>query len=364
MIKCWIFGLMMLLLVGCTDSRMNKGVCRVELAIENAYNQKILLENIPPAGEPVKLLDSVLIKDRVEKHDFLISDQEEHLYRLHSADYRVDIVFINDDPSLKIKADYFNGNQFDFINSPSSSSLHNFLRLVKDKMERNKKKYPLTIDKKSTITRIPEEVQSDYRNYVDTVASPAAALYIYNAVDFGEDRKALKEFILKLGKRFPNHSAIQKLVLDTRNYLSIFEEELKVGEAAPDLMLPDVTGAILPLSFYKGKYLLVDFWASWDGPSRLQGLYKRKAFQQFGNRNFSMVSISLDPEKEMWKQAIKQDEYNWPQLIDEKSWMGPAVLAFKFDSLPFNFLIDPNGKIIGKALYGDSLLVKLNQLFR
>ena len=362
--KLLIFGPMMLLLGGCTETRQNKGQCRVELTIENAYNQKILLENIPSTQEPVKLLDSAFIKDRVEKHSFLIVDKEENLYRLHSADYQVDIVFINDASSLNIKADYFNGTQFDFINSPSSSSLHTLLRLVKDKMEMRRKHDPLAIEKKPSITRIPEEVQTDYRNYVDTVASPAAALYIYNAVDFGEDRKSLKEYILKLGARFPNHSAIQKLVLDTRNYLSIFEEELKVGEAAPDLMLPDVTGAILPLSFYKGKYLLVDFWASWDGPSRLQGMYKKKAFQQFGNRNFSLVSISLDPEKEMWKKAIKQDEYNWTQLIDEKAWMGPAVMAFKFDSLPFNFLIDPNGKIIGKALYGDSLLKKLNKLFR
>ena len=133
MIKGLIFGLMMFLLVGCTETRQDKGACRVELTIENAYNQKILLENIPPAGEPVKLLGSALIKDRVEKHDFLISDQEENLYRLHSADYRVDIVFINDAPSLKIKADYFNGSQFDFINSPSSLSLHNFLQLIKQR---------------------------------------------------------------------------------------------------------------------------------------------------------------------------------------------------------------------------------------
>lgn len=355
---------MMLLLGGCTDPPRSKGECLVELAIENAYNQKILLENIPPAGEPVKLLDSALIKDRVEKHDFLISDQEENLYRLHSADYRIDIVFINDAPSLKIKADYFNGTQFDFINSPSSLSLHNFLKLVKDKMERNRKQDSSRQEKRFSATGITEEVQTDYRNYVDTVTSPAAALYIYNGVDFGEDRKALKEYILKLGGRFPTHQAIQKLVSDTRNYLSIFEEELEIGDAAPDLILPDATGALLPLSFYKGKYLWVDFWASWDASSRLQGIYKKKAFQQFGNRNFSMVSISLDPEKEMWKQAIKQDEYNWPQLIDEKAWMGPAVMAFKFDSLPFNFLIDPNGRIIGKALYSDSLLIKLKQVFR
>ncbi len=355
---------MLLLLGGCTEPSWNKSECRVELTIENAYNQKILLENIPPAGEPVKLLGSALIKDRVEKHDFLISDQEENLYRLHSADYRVDIVFINDAPSLKIKADYFNGSQFDFINSPSSLSLHNFLQLIKDKMQWSRKQDSSTQEKRFSATSITEEVQADYRNYVDTVTSPAAALYIYSGVDFGEDRKALKEYILKLGGRFPNHQAIQKLVSNTRNYLSIFEEELEIGDAAPDLMLPDVTGALLPLSFYKGKYLLVDFWASWDGPSRVQGMYKKKAFQKFGNKNFFLVSISLDPEKEMWKQAIKQDEYNWTQLIDEKAWMGPAVLAFKFDSLPFNFLIDPDGRIIDKALYGDSLLVKLNQLFR
>ncbi len=358
--KLFFFSAILLATLACKETGKKGGRSVVTLDIENAYNQVIYVETVPSLDNKITRLDSVFIKERVEQHRFSITDNDEHLYRLHSADHRIDIVFINDKEQFTIHADYLEGKRFHFQNSPANTSLHQFLQSMNEKMEMARKKQL----KDPALTKVIEEAQADYRNYVDTVASPAAALYIYNAVDFGNDRKGLGNYIERLGKRFPTHPGLQKLVADTRNYLSIFEDELLPGDTAPDLALPDITGALIPLSFYRGQYLFIDFWASWDGPSRAQGAYKKKAFTQIKNKKFSMVSISLDPEQEAWKMAVAQDGYTWPQLIDEKVWMGPAVFSFKFDSIPFNFLVDPNGKIIGKALYGDSLLIKLNQLIR
>jgi len=349
-----------LMVFSCRSGEIKSGQCELTLEIENGFNQVIYLENIPSVDVPIIKLDSVSIKDRVEKYRFIIKDKEQNLYRIRSADYRINIVFINDADHITLKVNYFEGKEFSFLNSPASISLHHFLDAMRLQMESAREQQL----KDSALDKVIEQAQTDYRNYVDTVASPAAAVYIYNTVDFGTDRTGLKKYIDRLGKRFPEHTAVQQLVSATHDYLSIFEEELQVGDKIPDLILPDSKGAILPLSFYQGQYLLVDFWASWDGKSRWEGRFKKLAYERFRNKKFSIVSISLDPEKKMWEQALQKDGYEWTQLIDEKAWAGPAVMAFKFDSIPFNFLVDPSGKIIGKALYGDSLLLKLEQLIR
>ena len=294
--------LAILLVISCRNTSKKSELCELTLEIENAFNQTIYLENIPSADIPISKLDSVSIKDRVEKHRFIIKDKEQNLYRIRSADHRINIVFINDADHITLKANYFEGKEFSFLNSPASSSLHHFLDERRRQMELARAQQL----KDSALGKLIEQAQKDYRNYVDTVASPAAAIYIYNTVDFGADRTGLKKYIDRLGKRFPEHAALQKLVSDTHDYLSIFEEELQVGDKMPDLVLPDSKGALLPLSFYKGQYLLVDFWASWDSRSRWEGRFKKQAYERFRNKKFSIVSISLDPERGCGKKLCKK----------------------------------------------------------
>lgn len=349
-----IFLQICLCVVACNEAQRSNNT-ELRFHIENGYNQTFYLEKINVSEGENGRIDSVVIKDRVEDRVLYIKSVEENLYRIRSADNRVDILLINDRPKISLWADYLESKQFRFENSPASISLHHFLAQIRAKMESARNR-----QLPDSLFRIVSlEVQQAYRNYVDTVTSPAAALYIYNAVDFGYDRAALKAFIAKLEKRFVHHSGIQQLAKNTYNYISILEEELAVGDSLPDIILPDSKGSLLPLSMYRGQYLLVDFWASWHPGSVAQLDFKKKAYEQFGSRNFSIVSISLDPEKEAWKSFVDSQSYPWPQLIDQKVWMGPAAYAFKFDSIPFNFLIDPRGKIVDKALFGDSLLYKL-----
>jgi peroxiredoxin len=135
-----------------------------------------------------------------------------------------------------------------------------------------------------------------------------------------------------------------------------------VGKQAPDLSLPDASGNSVSLSSFKGKYLLVDFWASWCGPCRAENPNVVHAYNEFKGKNFAIVGVSLDKEKDAWQEAIRADRLDWTQISDLKFWESKAVKTFNFDGIPFNVLIDPQGKIIAQGLRGEDLENKLKEV--
>ncbi len=144
--------------------------------------------------------------------------------------------------------------------------------------------------------------------------------------------------------------------------------ELKVtaiGTAAPDFTQNDVNGTPVKLSSFRGKYVLLDFWASWCGPCRQENPNVVKAYNRFKGKNFTVVGVSLDkPDaKASWLNAIKSDGLNWTQVSDLQYWNNAAAGLYHVTSIPQNFLIDPKGKIVAKNLRGDDLENKLVELF-
>jgi peroxiredoxin len=137
-----------------------------------------------------------------------------------------------------------------------------------------------------------------------------------------------------------------------------------IGQQAPDLNLPDVNGKSISLSSFKGKYLLVDFWASWCGPCRAENPNVVKAYSEFKDKNFAILGVSLDKDKDAWQQAVKEDGLAWAQVSDLKYWNSKAVEIFKFEGIPFNVLIDPQGKIIEQELRGPELENKLRKVLQ
>lgn len=141
-----------------------------------------------------------------------------------------------------------------------------------------------------------------------------------------------------------------------------------VGKQAPDFSAPDPDGKMVQLSSFRGKYLLVDFWASWCQPCRRENPNVVAAYQKFKGKNFDILGVSLDNpgEKDKWLAAVKQDKLAWTQISELRGWESSYVGIYKFaeEGIPFNILVDPQGKVIAQRLQGPDLEAKLAEVLK
>jgi peroxiredoxin len=138
----------------------------------------------------------------------------------------------------------------------------------------------------------------------------------------------------------------------------------ETGKTAPPFFIQDSKGAMVNLADYKGKYVLIDFWASWCGPCRQESPTLVKAYQKFKGKPFEIISVSSDTKDASWREAIRDDKMgDWIHICDFKGVENSIAMKYGVRPIPDNFLIDPDGKIIGRKLFGENLDKMLASIF-
>ncbi|HET6556492.1 MAG TPA: TlpA disulfide reductase family protein [Prolixibacteraceae bacterium] len=162
--------------------------------------------------------------------------------------------------------------------------------------------------------------------------------------------------------KFPQEIAQSEYVIRLKE-IADGMRKTAVGVMAPDFTMNDPEGKPIQLSSLRGKVVMIDFWAAWCGPCRRENPNVVKLYQQYHDKGFEILGVSLDQKKEDWVEAIQQDQLSWLHVSDLQHWQSSAARLYAVSSIPQTFLLDKEGKIIAKGLRSEQLAAKLNELF-
>ena len=192
-------------------------------------------------------------------------------------------------------------------------------------------------------------------------ANPASALapyYIMRNLAWGLDLEQLQTLRSKLDKSLDGNMYVKQM-----EGLIARKEAVQVGKIAPDFTLPDPDGKPVSLKDFRGKYVLVSFWAGWCPDCRRENPFIVEAYNKYKGKNFTVLGVSLDRNRETWLNTIEQQGLTWTQVSDLKYWQGDVVELYAIRWVPTGILLDPNGKILNISLNEDELVKNLASVF-
>lgn len=193
------------------------------------------------------------------------------------------------------------------------------------------------------------------RFYNDQAFAPFIMLFeMTNELSLNE----LKELRGQLNEKLNDHPYTKELDEIIAN------KEFRVGIEAPEFSIKGMDGEDIELKNFIGKYILLDFWASWCGPCRNEMPNVVKLYKECKGKNFEIIGISLDQKPEPWKKVVKDLKMTWPQACDFQVWYGPVARRYNLTAVPYTVLINPEGKIEALNLRGEELIITIKTLLK
>jgi thiol-disulfide isomerase/thioredoxin len=194
---------------------------------------------------------------------------------------------------------------------------------------------------------------------IPQMGSHLVALWATNFLPAEKEMASLEDIANRLAKTRPNHPQVKQFVANLQRLQGVNE-----GAMAPEINLATPEGPNLALSSLRGKYVLIDFWASWCGPCRRENPNVVKTYAAYKDKGFEIYGVSLDQDRDAWLKAIEKDQLVWKHVSDLKYWSSAGAQAYQVNSIPQTFLLDKEGRILAKGLRGAALDQYLAQLFK
>ena len=367
-------------MVSCSQKKA--GNFEISGKVANApAGQTLYVEKVSFQSATNEIEDSVKLK---ATGDYALKGKgtEEGLYLL-TLDHKPVVIFVNDNSKIQANIDLNANRNPVFMGSDASDKLYAFITTYRQRdstlqelsgqMEAVAKVNPA--DSSLAVLRAHglkelKGINDEIIAIANTSPDPALICFALDKARNTMEITTVDSLVKSASARFKEHAGlatIKSLLVQSatpQQNNPAAQGDALLNQQAPDLAMTSIDGKPMSISSFKGKYLLVDFWASWCGPCRGENPNVVAAYNKYKDKNFTILGVSLDDDKSAWQQAVKKDGLTWNHMSDLKQWESAAVSTYQFNGIPFNVLIDPAGKIIATSLRGSDLDQKLAEVLK
>ena len=355
--------LFLFLIFSCSTKRdINNYSLNIEF--KNSNNEEITIEKVK-SDYSIELIKSDFLDNDNYKIDLLFN--EPTLFRLNIVGKNsIDFVLENNDVNISI-----DGNDISVIGSVGTDNLTIIKKYINDYQD---ERYELNRsfiqasrdDNKLEILKIRNQSEQlennftkNFKKLIWNMDNSIASFFVADYLKIDDHFNFWDSLILKYEKDL-GYTSYYKALNEKFNRIKV----LSIGQYAPEISLNDPDENQLTLSSLRGKYVLLDFWAAWCRPCRVENPNIVKMYNKYKNYGFEVFQVSLDRDKSTWINAINKDGLNeLNHVSDLKFWKSDAAITYNIKSIPASFFIDPDGKIIAKNLRGPRLEKKLSEIF-